>query len=457
MDRVPAVAVDATLRASLRANPIFAGVPDDTLDQIARLVAASSVRKITDALRKVPLFEGISEEDALRIQEVGRTVSLATGETLFEEGKKGETFYVVLRGRVELLKRGRDGAEQKLAVAREGEAFGEMALLNRTPRSATARAIEDSQLLEISRDAFDTLLGADSFPVRMLRGTSKALWAMSVRFASHQGQGVDARGLVRGLSRVMQKSMLPAGLPQVPGFAVFAATGADERSEGDSAWDWFHTADGRLRFAALRARSDGLPAGSLLILARTLLRELGKDGDDPARLLARVNDALVGARVAGAHQSVDCALVGVEERELGWAAAGRVPAALVRSGGAVEALPADAPPLGMEAGASFAGSALAVSSGDTLVSVVRAAPGALDQAAALLTEARKSDLRKVAKRLAASLPADDPVTGDVFDNTILLLRCVSQPPAEAAEGAASARAADHEEVVRSRKETSATR
>ena len=433
MDRTPPAHPSNSIREVLRDNPMFAGMSDDILDQVAALVEKASTHKLSQALRKVQLFEGLSDDDVLRIQQVAETVDLAAGEVLFEEGKKGDTFYVVLRGRVELVKRVRDGSEQKLAVAREGEAFGEMALLNQTPRSATARALEAAQLLEISRAAFDSLLGADSFPVRMLRGTSKALWAMSVRFASNQAKGGDAREVVRSLSQVMQKTMLPAAIPQVPGFSVMAQTSAHDRSEGESSWDWFRLSDGRVALALFRARSEGVPAGYPLALARTVLRELARDHADLSRLLARVNDALVGAFGVGASHQVECALVALQDGDLGWAAAGRVSAAVVREGGTVVDLPAEAPALGVDKGVAYRAITIPVMPGDAFLAMARTAQGALARGKAIAGEMVSADARDVVRAVAAAIPTDDPITGEVFENTILLVKCADHPAMETGE------------------------
>lgn len=433
MERTPAAAASHAVRDALRENPMFAGVADDVLDQIAGLVSQSTTQKISASLRKVQLFEGLSDDDVQRIQNVAETVVLSSGEVLFEEGKKGDTFYVVLRGRVELIKRGRDGSEQKLAIAREGEAFGEMALLNQTPRSATARALEAAHLLEISRDAFDSLLGGDSFPVRMLRGISKALWATSVRFASNQAKAGDPREVVRSLSQVMQKSILPSAIPQVPGFSVMAQTGTNDKAGGESAWDWFRLGDGRVVFSLLRAHGEGLPAGYPLVLARTLLRELGKDQLDLGKLLVRVNEAMFGAHVPGATQRVECALIALQDGELTWAAAGAVGAAIVRGGGSVVDLPAEAPALGAERQTPYRSFTVPVMPGDSFLSMARAAQGALARGKAVVGEMVNAEARDVVRRVATAVPADDPITGDVFENTILLLKCIDQPAAEAGD------------------------
>lgn len=434
MDRSPNPTQLASMKDALRQKPEFAGVPDDVLDQIASLVSGSTTKRIAESLKKVQLFEGISDDDAAR-QQVAEPVALKPGEVLFEEGKKGDSFYIVVRGRVELFKKGRDGAEQKLAVAREGEAFGEMALLNQSPRSATARAIEESSLLEISRAAFDLLLGGDSFAVRMLRGISKTLWATSVRLSSAQ-KGGDARETVRSLSQVMQKSILPSGVPQVPGFSVMATTSAHEKAGGDSAWDWFQRGDGRVVFTLAQTQGERLPSGYPLALTRTLLREFAKDQNDLGRLLARVNDAMAGARIAGTAQTVDCALIALSDGELSWAAAGPVAAAVVRAGGSVVDLPADAPALGVASGTSFRSITVPVMPGDAFLALARFAGGGMAKAKAVVAEMVDAESRDVVKKVSATLMSDDPITGDVFENTVLVLKSFEHAAADAGDGRA---------------------
>jgi len=336
----------------------------------------------------------------------------------------------VLRGKVELVKRARDGSEQKLAVVRAGETFGEMALLNQSPRSASARAIEPTTLLELSRAAFESMLGKETFAVRMLRGVAKALWATSVRFASSQTKGGDARDVLRTLSQVMQKSMLPTGIPQIPGFSVMGSTGSHEKVEGDSAWDVFRLGDGRWVFASLRGHSEGLPAGSSLVLARTLVRELGRDHHDLGKLLGRVNEAMITAGVPGARQQLECALIALEQDDLTWAAAGAVTAAIVRAGGSVVDLPAGAPPLGASPTAIYRAGKVPLMVGDTFLTVTRSVAGGLAKAKAALGDVAGADARELVRRVSGVLPVDDAITGDVFENTVVVIKRVDQAVAQ---------------------------
>ncbi len=80
-----------------------------------------------------------------------------TGTVLFREGDKGEEMFILQSGKVKISKKIR-GVEKTLATLEKGEFFGEMAILNDKPRSATAETIEDCDLLVIDRKTFETLL-----------------------------------------------------------------------------------------------------------------------------------------------------------------------------------------------------------------------------------------------------------------------------------------------------------
>ena len=79
------------------------------------------------------------------------------GTVLFQEGDKGEEMFIIQSGKVKISKRIR-GVEKTLATLEKGEFFGEMAILNDKPRSASAETVEVSEMLVIDRKTFDTLL-----------------------------------------------------------------------------------------------------------------------------------------------------------------------------------------------------------------------------------------------------------------------------------------------------------
>jgi len=80
-----------------------------------------------------------------------------TGTVLFREGDRGEEMYILQSGKIKISKKIR-GVEKTLATLEKGEFFGEMAILNDKPRSASAETIEECEMLVIDRKTFETLL-----------------------------------------------------------------------------------------------------------------------------------------------------------------------------------------------------------------------------------------------------------------------------------------------------------
>lgn len=103
-------------------------------------------------LAGVELFEHLGEDDRARLAESIRAKVLKAGEVLFRTGDPGEALFIVLDGEVELFIRDNAGQKIPLTIAGPGQLFGELALLDRGPRTATAEALTDSELLSLSRD-----------------------------------------------------------------------------------------------------------------------------------------------------------------------------------------------------------------------------------------------------------------------------------------------------------------
>src|SRR5947209_17344435 len=92
-------------------------------------------------LAEVELFEHVSAEDRARLAEFIDVYRLDAGDTLFRTGEPGESLYIVRSGEVELYIKDTAGQKIALATAGAGEIFGELALLDRGPRTATALAL----------------------------------------------------------------------------------------------------------------------------------------------------------------------------------------------------------------------------------------------------------------------------------------------------------------------------
>jgi CRP-like cAMP-binding protein len=119
------------------------------------------------ALRAVPLFAELSDDDLQRVAANASRVTLAADEQLFAEGVGGDVAYVITRGHIEITKRSGD-RDVHLATRGPGEVIGEMALLQDSPRSASARATGDAELIAIPRTDVDELLATSAEAVRAL-------------------------------------------------------------------------------------------------------------------------------------------------------------------------------------------------------------------------------------------------------------------------------------------------
>jgi len=75
----------------------------------------------------------------------------APGQPIVREGELGDCLYVVQSGSVEVVQATPDGSERRLRVLGEGEFFGEMAIFEREPRSATVRAVDEARVLRVDK------------------------------------------------------------------------------------------------------------------------------------------------------------------------------------------------------------------------------------------------------------------------------------------------------------------
>jgi signal transduction histidine kinase len=150
------------------------------------------------ALKKIPLFLGLSDEDFDRLCEMSTEIRLKAGEFLFEEGKPGNKAYVIESGQLEVLKASL-GRDVLLAVRGPEEVIGEVALLDDAPRMASVRARTDSVLLAIEKESLDELLLTSST-------------ALNVMFRSVLKRLRDTQSVLQQSDKMAQLGTLTAGV-----------------------------------------------------------------------------------------------------------------------------------------------------------------------------------------------------------------------------------------------------
>jgi predicted acylesterase/phospholipase RssA/CRP-like cAMP-binding protein len=142
-------------------------------------VTETSSERLSDvgAISHAPLFRGVDGETLQRLAADAPTITLRGGDYLFRGGDAADRLYVVRTGRLRVLVEAEDGPR----VVRElgpGDVLGELALLTGTPRSASARAVRDSELLSLHAARFDALIADDpGFSRALLRELARQLQA----------------------------------------------------------------------------------------------------------------------------------------------------------------------------------------------------------------------------------------------------------------------------------------
>ncbi|MDD3633389.1 MAG: ATP-binding protein [Candidatus Cloacimonadaceae bacterium] len=116
----------------------------------------------------INLFDGIDESSIDRIKQQLKSIKFKKGDKIQPEKEKGSCLYVILKGKVEIKKEGKDSEQSitSITVMEEGEFFGEQSFLNAEPCIADAIALEDTELLEIPEEELQRL--CFSYPNIML-------------------------------------------------------------------------------------------------------------------------------------------------------------------------------------------------------------------------------------------------------------------------------------------------
>ena len=118
-------------------------------------------------LGRIPVFEGIGDEQLKMIGRRGGVSEVRKGAIIFDEGDPGDRMYIILHGAIRIHRAG-EAADVSLALLKEGEFFGELALLDGKERSAAATAAQDTKLMSLGRVDFLAALNRSPHAMSML-------------------------------------------------------------------------------------------------------------------------------------------------------------------------------------------------------------------------------------------------------------------------------------------------
>ena len=186
---------------------IVVRVPDDEsgVDKLSR-----EVNLKLDILHKMPLFRFVTYQELVRVLNITDVRAYKPGATVVSEGDDGDELFVVLTGRVKV-----HSGETSLVELGPGQHFGEMALIDKAPRSASVTAVVDSRLLAIRRrDFFDMIRKDHDVAVKLLWSFLGVL-AKRLRTTSHElGQAREmlaAEDMTHEIAGEATKPRAPAG------------------------------------------------------------------------------------------------------------------------------------------------------------------------------------------------------------------------------------------------------
>lgn len=136
-----------------------------------------------EIIKKTEIFKNLSYEDFCHIADVSKELTYKSGDIIFEENSNADGFFIIAKGEVEILKSGEYSLAETLAVKKDGDVFGEMAIIDDLPRSATIRAKSDTVLLKLSKDIFNELLKSFShIAIEISRGICSNVRATNINY-----------------------------------------------------------------------------------------------------------------------------------------------------------------------------------------------------------------------------------------------------------------------------------
>lgn len=160
-----------------------------------------------EVLSSARLFAAADQDELTSLVAASFPRRLAKGQVLFVEGERSDHVYVVVSGRLKVLVASPHGGELLLAVLSTGDSVGELSILDGRPRSATAEALEEAQLLAIPAGA-----------VRAVLATSAVLtlaWAQDLALTVRRLTGSAADLVFLDLPRRLAKLLVTAGGTEV--------------------------------------------------------------------------------------------------------------------------------------------------------------------------------------------------------------------------------------------------
>ena len=387
----------------------------------------------TMALRNV--FNRLSKDDIDRLRQVATIKKYPANTVLCHEGAIEHIFYVLHTGIVRVTQRIADGEEHLLALRGPGEFFGEMALIEVSPRSASVTTAGDVSVIEITdhvfsqvlqnspalamtllRQAYLNLRSTEQQQIAELQNKNEELRKAYGDLQAAQAELVRNERMKRDLevAALVQRSILPTEFPQTHGLS-FAAHAQPAREIGGDFYDVFQLDDQHLGLLVADVSDKSIHAAIFMAISRALFLTEARRTLSPREVVIAVNDLLLD--VSSDDDMFVTAFYGVlhmDDRRLTYVRAGHDKPLLLHANGQLEILEGAGRFLGMLEGLQVEERAIDLRAGDRLILYSDGVPDANNAALERYTKKRLQQI--AAQHHAASAHAlADAIFDDVLE------------------------------------------
>ncbi len=133
-------------------------------------------KNLTEALKASRLFSGVSKKGLAVLSEGAVYNRYRRGAVIFSEGEAGISLHIISKGSVKIMKHTKEGRSKTLAILKERESFGEMAILTKEARSATVEALTAAETVSIAKEFFEeAIVKEPSISLQIIRTLSERL------------------------------------------------------------------------------------------------------------------------------------------------------------------------------------------------------------------------------------------------------------------------------------------
>lgn len=175
-------------------NPTADSVPHTPAMQFTK-----AMLQRTKFLQAIPLFDDLTASQIERIAQDLMERHFGQGDIIFREGDPGEVLYVVQSGRVRIFVSGSNTETSVILFGRPGDIFGELAIVDGLPRSASATAVEETIVYTLARDAFRAhMRHAPQLALNFMK-----LLSVRVRYNTHKVNSLASMSVAGRLARLL--------------------------------------------------------------------------------------------------------------------------------------------------------------------------------------------------------------------------------------------------------------